>query len=484
MFSGRVFVCVCLGMLWVPFVAVGGSFWSVVVILSSDFFSCCPCPMLFVGIVGFLGDHACCRCEELLPPMVFLRCCVWVFSAAALRCGFVLTSFKVFDNMLERDVVSWDTMISAFVQNGLDDEGLMLLYEMQKQQFMIDSAYSYSLCFNTSNRRNRDIGKQTHAYLLRHGIQFEGMESYLIDMYAKSGLIRASQQNFERNHTGDRDQATWNAMIAGYTRNGLVEEAFITFRQMFEQNFAGVMVVLVHLDILSIIESCFLDWWKVLGMGKYGTSQPMGHILRNNCIRLFFLTDLENFTLGVEMKEMEDWALVLVEALMREVDSVSLLRSKHYCTVAACFLWWLFYNSVDRGRATLEFGSYFHLFVWKTSSNYELGRGDKVGGWRPKPIPSLEDVHIIQIASGGYHSLALTVGSFFNRNQKVPVVIEALADERVVSIACGGSSSAAITEVQLCPVEVKFLTEDDGLEPHKVLSVAVGASHAMCLVSR
>ncbi|KAJ0011248.1 hypothetical protein Pint_32814 [Pistacia integerrima] len=84
--------------------------------------------------------------------------------------------------------------------------------------------------------RNRDIGKQTHAYLLRHGIQFEGMESYLIDMYAKSGLIRASQQNFERNHTGDRDQATWNAMIAGYTRNGLVEEAFITFRQMFEQN--------------------------------------------------------------------------------------------------------------------------------------------------------------------------------------------------------------------------------------------------------
>lgn len=42
------------------------------------------------------------------------------------------------------------------------------------------------------------------------------------------------------------------------------------------------------------------------------------------------------------------------------------------------------------------------------NSNYELGRGDKVGGWRPQPIPSLKDVRIIQIASGGYHSLALT----------------------------------------------------------------------------
>ncbi|KAJ0027373.1 hypothetical protein Pint_36467 [Pistacia integerrima] len=162
-----------------------------------------------------------------------------------------------------------------------------------------------------------------------------------------------------------------------------------------------------------------------------------------------------------------------------------------------------------------------HAMCLVSSSNFELGRGDKVGGWRPKPITSLEDVRIIQTASGGYHSLALTdegkvlswgygghgqLGHCSTENQKVPVVIKALADERVVYIACGGSSSAAITdkgklymwgnakdsqlgvpglpEVQPCPVEVKFLTEDDGLGPHKVLSVAVGASHAMCLVSR
>lgn len=46
--------------------------------------------------------------------------------------------------------------------------------------------------------------------------------------------------------------------------------------------------------------------------------------------------------------------------------------------------------------------------VLLANSNYELGRGDKVGGWKPKPIPNLEGVRFIQIASGGYHSLALT----------------------------------------------------------------------------
>lgn len=161
------------------------------------------------------------------------------------------------------------------------------------------------------------------------------------------------------------------------------------------------------------------------------------------------------------------------------------------------------------------------LWNWGANSNYELGRGNKVGGWQPKPLPSLVGVRIIQIESGGYHSLALTgegkvlswghgghgqLGNSSIQSQKTPTVVEALTDERVIYIACGGSSSAAITdkgklymwgntkdsqlgvpglpEIQPSPVEVKFLMEDDGLGPHNVLSVAVGASHAMCLVSR
>ena len=45
---------------------------------------------------------------------------------------------------------------------------------------------------------------------------------------------------------------------------------------------------------------------------------------------------------------------------------------------------------------------------FSANSNYELGRGDKLGGWKPQPVPSLKDVRIVQIASGGYHSIALT----------------------------------------------------------------------------
>ncbi|GAU17616.1 hypothetical protein TSUD_254910 [Trifolium subterraneum] len=158
-------------------------------------------------------------------------------------CNLVDTSFKVFDKMLERDVVSWNTIISAFVQNGFNDKALMLVCEMQKQRFLIDSVTATALLSAASNLRNLYIGRQTHAYLIRHGIQFEGMEGYLIDMYAKSGSIRSSELLFEHNCLSSKDQATWNTMIAGYTQNGLNEKGIFLLKEMLVQK-SEVLVAL------------------------------------------------------------------------------------------------------------------------------------------------------------------------------------------------------------------------------------------------
>ncbi|KAF8067439.1 hypothetical protein N665_1153s0007 [Sinapis alba] len=180
-------------------------------------------------------------------PVVIFNSLMVMYS----RCGSVDESFAVFVSMQERDVVSWNTMISAFVQNGLDDEGLMLVYEMQKQGFMIDYITVTALLSAASNLRNKEIGKQTHGFLIRQGIQFEGMNSYLIDMYAKSGLIRISQKLFERSGYAERDQATWNSMLSGYTQNGHTEETFVVFRKMLEQNIRPNAIT-----VASILPAC------------------------------------------------------------------------------------------------------------------------------------------------------------------------------------------------------------------------------------
>ena len=48
---------------------------------------------------------------------------------------------------------------------------------------------------------------------------------------------------------------------------------------MVKMKFAGAMVDLGLLGILFITGNFSLEWWKVLGMLKYGILQPLGRIL-------------------------------------------------------------------------------------------------------------------------------------------------------------------------------------------------------------
>ncbi|CAN4081411.1 unnamed protein product [Withania somnifera] len=191
--------------------------------------------------------HACLIKKCMDSHVILLNAMIATYS----RCNRVGDSFKVFNGMKERDIVSWNTMVSALVQNGLDNEALMLVNEMQKLGILMDDVTITILLSAASNLRDKEIGKQTHAYLLRHNIQFEGMESYLIDMYAKSNMIREAQAIFLSHFTNDKDQATWNAMIAGNTQNGLIEQSFIVFKEMLEKNVKPNAVTLA-----SILPSC------------------------------------------------------------------------------------------------------------------------------------------------------------------------------------------------------------------------------------
>ncbi|KAL3649995.1 hypothetical protein CASFOL_006398 [Castilleja foliolosa] len=167
------------------------------------------------------------------------------------KCNSIGDSFRVFSEMKERDVVSWNTMIFALVQNGLDDEGLMLVHEMQKLGFKIDDVTITALLSASSNLRNHEIGKQTHAYLIRHGVSFNGMESYLIDMYSKSGLVSNAEIIFNSNCKRSSDVAIWNAMISGCTQNGLIERALTIFKKMLDEN-----VIPNAVTLSSILPAC------------------------------------------------------------------------------------------------------------------------------------------------------------------------------------------------------------------------------------
>ena len=201
------------------------------------------------------------------------------------KCNCISDSFKVFSEMQERDVVSWNTMICVLVQNGLDDEGLMLVYEMQKLGFPIDDVTITTILSATSNLGNRDIGIQTHAYLIRHGIQFSGMESYLIDMYAKSGLMEAAKTVFDLYCKPSSDPAVWNSIISASTQNGLIDESLHVFRRMLVEN-----VVPNAVTMASVLPACSQSGSLALGTQLH--SFAIRHFLDRNIFVCSALVDM------------------------------------------------------------------------------------------------------------------------------------------------------------------------------------------------
>eukprot|EP01018_Ginkgo_biloba_P022100 Gb_10157 [translate_table: standard] len=154
-----------------------------------------------------------------------------VFVGSALgdmyaKSGSIEDALEVFENMPNRDVVSWNAMIAGYIQNEHHEKALQLFCEMQyvgmkPNQFTFASVLK--ACATLSL-------EQVHACIIKYGIDSDIIVgSALVDMYAKCGNIGDARQVFDK--MPERDVVSWSAMVAGYAQDGDGEEALKLFCQ-------------------------------------------------------------------------------------------------------------------------------------------------------------------------------------------------------------------------------------------------------------
>eukprot|EP01018_Ginkgo_biloba_P034522 Gb_08671 [translate_table: standard] len=151
------------------------------------------------------------------------------------KCGSLEDACRVFDQMPERNVVSWNTTIAGYAQNGYGDGALTLFYEMQRAGIQPDQFTFASVLPACANLAAIEHGREIHEEIIISGFQsnvFVG--NALIDMYAKCGSLEESRHLFDR--MCQRTMVSWNAMIAGYAQKGHVDEALKLFQRMPERN--------------------------------------------------------------------------------------------------------------------------------------------------------------------------------------------------------------------------------------------------------
>ncbi|KAL4198346.1 hypothetical protein AMTRI_Chr03g139770 [Amborella trichopoda] len=167
---------------------------------------------------------------------------------------------KVFNGIHERDIVSYNAMISGFMKNHKPNEALTLLSQMQRDGKTPNSVTLVLLLLACNelleHSRGKEIhcdslrGREIHCYSLRNGL-FESnihLGTALICFYARL-CIFISRFVFDSMRV--RSVATWNAMINGYTNSGMAFEALKLFVSMQLSDFSVDSATL-----LPVLQSC------------------------------------------------------------------------------------------------------------------------------------------------------------------------------------------------------------------------------------
>jgi pentatricopeptide repeat protein len=148
------------------------------------------------------------------------------------KCGLLDTAQKVFDSLPLRNIVSWNTMISEYVEHGQHDEALCCYESLEFEGVSANSVTLMSILKSCSTLGSTEKGREIHAEIEAKGLLKSNLSlgNALIDMYGKCGFLREAQKIFDDLLV--RDVVSWTALITGYTEHNCGEEALKYFEQM------------------------------------------------------------------------------------------------------------------------------------------------------------------------------------------------------------------------------------------------------------
>uniref|UniRef100_A0A7N0T930 DYW domain-containing protein n=1 Tax=Kalanchoe fedtschenkoi TaxID=63787 RepID=A0A7N0T930_KALFE len=150
------------------------------------------------------------------------------------KCGLVEDAYKMFDRMPEKDLVSWNTVISGYAQNGKAKIAMEMVLRMQEEKVRPDSITMVSVLPAAADMGSLRIGKTIHGFVIRDGCDSQvNICTALVDMYGKCGRVDVARLIFDKMER--KTVVTWNSMIDGYVQGGYPEKGLEIFDKMLNE---------------------------------------------------------------------------------------------------------------------------------------------------------------------------------------------------------------------------------------------------------
>ncbi|CAK9186036.1 unnamed protein product [Ilex paraguariensis] len=173
-------------------------------------------------------------------------------------CGHISYARKLFDELPHRNLLSYNTMIRMYSENGLSYSALKLFSEMLTSGNQKPDKYTYPFVIRACGGLSMlELGVMVHGLTVTNGFvanTFVG--NSLLAMYMNCGDKEGATRVFQTMQ--ERTVVSWNTMISGYFRNDSAEEALMVFRKMLddgvEADCATVVSVLPVCGFLNDLE--------------------------------------------------------------------------------------------------------------------------------------------------------------------------------------------------------------------------------------
>ena len=221
------------------------------------------------------------------------------------KCGSIEEARQAFDNLTNRNVVSWTTMVGAYAQSGsigstkVGDivpwtvmigayagsgrgvEAYDLYLKMKEEGFQPDAVTYLSLLNDCASTGALEWVKDVHRHILEGGYESDvRVGSALVHMYAKSGSLEDAVVVFDR--MKERNLITWNVMIGAYAGSGRGVKAYDLYLKMKEEGFQPDAATYVSL-LNDSANTGALEWVKDIHRhileGAYESDVRVGNAL-------------------------------------------------------------------------------------------------------------------------------------------------------------------------------------------------------------
>uniref|UniRef100_A0A6V7QSK3 Pentatricopeptide repeat-containing protein n=1 Tax=Ananas comosus var. bracteatus TaxID=296719 RepID=A0A6V7QSK3_ANACO len=259
------------------------------------------------------------------------------------NCGSITYSELVFLRIRRPDLVSWTSMLSGYMKNGLDDDALELFNDMAWRGSRFD-AFALSVGLKaSSNLGCVRSGIQIHCVMIKMGFtSCLFLQNCVIEFYGRIGELVAMKQVFDK--LDEKDLVSWNTVIECYAYNCCHGQALSLFRILMDED-----LICDRFTLVSILQA-------VAGLGAV----DHGKEIHGYLIRTGFASDSHVISALLDM-------YIEFGSLNDECNVVPLKLFTHFLSTGAKVDEFIFASTLKHCavRLDLETGRLIHACVAK-----------------------------------------------------------------------------------------------------------------------